>query len=111
MIFKALYGLRSSELCWHERLSDILHDMRFFPSKAEEDIWMRKNGKVYEYIATYVDDICVVDKDPKEIARQLEEDHKFKLKGTGPISYHLGCDFLETPLAPYVSLRRSKLNK
>ena len=54
---------------------------------------MRKNGEVYEYIATYVDDICIVAKDPKEIARQLEEDHKFKLKGTGPISYHLGCDF------------------
>ena len=93
MIYKALYGLRSSGLRWHERFADTLRDMGFFPSKAEEDIWMRKNGNVYEYIATYVDDICIVAKDPGEITRQLQEDHGFKLKGTGPISYHLGCDF------------------
>ena len=93
IIIKALYGLRSSGLRWHERFSDTLRDMGFFPSKAEDDIWMRRNGNQYEYIATYVDDICIVAKNPKEIARQLEEDYKFKLKGTGPISYHLGCDF------------------
>lgn len=93
VIFKALYGLRSSGLRWHERFADTLRGLKFFPSKVEEDIWMRRNGDVYEYIATYVDDICIVAKDPKEITRQLQEDHKFKLKGTGPISYHLGCDF------------------
>ena len=93
VIFKALYGLRSSGLRWHERFADTLRDMHFFPSKAEDDIWMRKNGEVYEYIATYVDDLCIVAKDPGEIARQLEEVYHFKLKGTGPISYHLGCDF------------------
>ena len=97
MIFKALYGLRSSGLRWHERFADTLRDMKFFPSKAEDDIWMRKNGDAYEYIATYVDDICIVAKDPGEIARQLQEDYKFKLKGTGPISYHLGCDYFRDP--------------
>ena len=69
IIFKALYGLRSSGLQWHERFADTLRDMDFFPSKAEDDIWMRKKGNVYEYIATYVDDICIVAKDPGEIAR------------------------------------------
>ena len=93
IIFKALYGLRSSGLRWHERFADTLRDMNFFPSKAEDDIWMRRNGDVYEYIATYVDDVCIVAKDPGEITRQFEEKYKFKLKGTGPISYHLGCDF------------------
>ena len=47
---------------------------------------MRRNGDVYKYIATYVDDICIVAKDPKEITRQLQEDYEFKLKGIGPIS-------------------------
>ena len=63
MILKALYGIRSSGLRWHERFSDTLHGMVFLPSKAEEDIWMRKNGNVYEYLATYEDYICIVSKD------------------------------------------------
>jgi hypothetical protein len=32
-------------------------------------------------------------KDPKELIDILEKHHKFKLKGTGPISFHLGMDF------------------
>jgi hypothetical protein len=32
-------------------------------------------------------------KDPKEFTDVLEAKHKFKLKGTGPISFHLGIDF------------------
>ena len=36
--------------------------MGFEPSKAEADIWMRANGDVYEYIASYVDDLCIAAK-------------------------------------------------
>ena len=43
IIFKALYGLRTSGLRWHERFSDILCDMGFSPSKGDPDVWMRKN--------------------------------------------------------------------
>jgi hypothetical protein len=67
--------------------------MGFAPSKSEPDIWMRKNGNIYEYIAVYVDDLAIAAKDPKGITDILMDKHKFKLKGTGPITYHLGCDF------------------
>lgn len=93
VIFKALYGLRTSGLRWHERLADCLRDMGFVPCKAEPDIWMRRNGDVYEYIATYVDDLAVAGKDPKGIVNTLKDKYNFKLKGTGPIAFHLGCDF------------------
>jgi hypothetical protein len=93
VIFKALYGLRTSGLRWHERFADCLRDMGFEPSKSEPDIWMRKNGNIYEYIAVYVDDLAIAAKDPKSITDTLMDKHKFKLKGTGPITYHLGCDF------------------
>ena len=33
-------------------------------------------------------------KDSKLIVDTLTGKYKFKLKGTGPISYHLGCDFV-----------------
>jgi Reverse transcriptase (RNA-dependent DNA polymerase) len=54
---------------------------------------MRKKGKLYEYIAVYVGDFAIAMKDPKELTDILEKQHKFKLKGTGPISFHLGMDF------------------
>ena len=90
---KALYGLKSSGLRWHERFADTLRDMGFFPSRAESDIWMRRNGDVYEYIATYVDDLAICARDPQAIADTLVNKYKYKLKGTGPIEYHLGCDY------------------
>jgi len=93
VIFKALYGLRTSGLRWHERLADCLRDMGFEPCKAEPDIWMRRNGDVYEYIATYVDDLAVAAKDPKSIISALKDKYGFKLKGTDPIAFHLGCDY------------------
>ena len=92
---KALYGLRSSGLRWHEQLADSLRDIGFIATKAEDDIWFRRNGHHYEYIASYVDDLYIVAKDPLHIIKQLEGIHKYKLKGTGPISYHLGCDYFE----------------
>jgi hypothetical protein len=94
VIIKALYGLRTSGLRWHERLADCLRDMGFQPCKAEPDIWMRRNGSIYEYIAVYVDDIAIAAKDPKAITDTLQDHHHFKLKGTGPISFHLGCGFV-----------------
>ena len=93
VINKALYGLRSSGLRWHEKLADSLREMNFYPTKAEEDIWMRRNGEHYEYIASYVDDLCIVAKQPSQIIQHLEDTQHYKLKGTGPIKNHLGCDY------------------
>ena len=91
VIVKALYGLRSSGKMFWEVLHDFLSDIGFFPSKAEPDIWMRDCGDHYEYIATYVDDLAIASKNPQAIIDALET--KFKLKGTGPITFHLGCNF------------------
>jgi hypothetical protein len=93
IIRRALYGLRSSGLRWWETFSEVLIDMGFFPSKAEDDLWMRDKGDHYEYIARYVDDLAVASKDPGMIMDELMTKYKFKLKGTGPLTYHLGCDF------------------
>ena len=53
IIFKALYGLRSSGLRWHERFADCLRAMGFSPCIAEPDIWMRKVDGIWEYIGVY----------------------------------------------------------
>jgi hypothetical protein len=91
--FKALYGLRSSGLRWSEKFSLCPRDMGFSPSLADACVWMRRVGDHYEHIAVYVDDLAIASKDPAGIIRALTEDYKFKLKSTGPIEFHLGCDF------------------
>ena len=94
VIQKAQYGLKSSGKCWHDRLHDVLLSMGFLPSKAEDDIWMRDAGDHYEYIAVYVDDLLIASKNPQAIIDQLQsKPHSFKLKGTGPVDFHLGCDY------------------
>jgi len=93
IINKALYGLKSSGLRWHERFSDVLRHMGFFPCKAERDIWMRDKGDHYEYIGVYVDDLAIASKDAQSIIDHLTKTHNFNVKGTGPITFHLGCDF------------------
>jgi hypothetical protein len=45
------------------------------------------------FIAVYVDDLLIAGKDPLAITKCLEATHLFKLKGTGPLKYHLGCDY------------------
>jgi hypothetical protein len=54
---------------------------------------MKKKGNLYEYIAVNVDDLAISMKDPKELTDILAKQHKFKLKRTGPISFHLAMDF------------------
>ena len=93
LIDKALYGLRSSGLCWHQRFADVLRSLGFNQSKAESGILMRENKELYEYIAVYVDDLLIAARNPEEIINKPKEQHKFKLKGVGPLTYHLGCDY------------------
>jgi len=93
IISKALCGPHSSGLHWSERLADVLREMGFFTSHCEKDIWIRDMGDYYEYIAAYVDDLMIVGKDPDSIIKMPMEKYQFKLKGTGPTEFHLGCDF------------------
>ena len=92
-INKALNGLQSSGLRWHEHLADLLREMGFHNTKAENDIWMRLESNSYKYIASYIDDLCIDAHHPEKIINHLEHVTKYKLKGTGVITHHLGCDY------------------
>ena len=94
LIRKALYGLRSSGARWHDRLYNSLTGMGFTPCKSDPDIWMRPCKDHYEYIACYVDDLLLASKNPQGIIDALMAvPNNYKLKGTGPVNYHLGSDF------------------
>ena len=67
--------------------------MGFFQCKADPEVWMRDKGDHYEYVSVFVDDLEVASKDPESIMKMLTDDYKFKLKGTGPLEFYLGCGF------------------
>ena len=54
---------------------------------------LSKDGSHYEYIAVYFDHLAICMKDPKSFGDTLKEKYKLKLKGVGPINYHLGCGY------------------
>ena len=99
IMVKALYRTRSGGARWHDRLFDILQELKFKPSKADPDVWMRPEpgGTCYEYIAVYVDDLAIAAKDPQAFWNELKEKYNLKLKGVGPLEYHLGCTYKKDP--------------
>ena len=110
---KALYGLKSSGKRWAETLHDILKDMNFTPSRADQCIWLKKNKKlnIYEYIAVYVDDLCIAAQDLKEIINDLKSKYHLKVKGDGPLTYHLGADYFQDPDGTIVSQPKKYIEK
>jgi hypothetical protein len=67
--------------------------MGFQSSRAEPDIWIRDKGDHWEYVAVCFDNFLIASRTPQDIVDTLEKVHQFKLKGSGPTSFHLGCDF------------------
>ena len=113
IMIKALYGTRSGGARWHDRLFDILQELKFKPSKADPDVWMRPEpgGTCYEYIAVYVDDLAIVAKDPQAFCNELKKKYNLKLKGVGPLEYHLGCTYKKDPDGTLAADPRRYVNK
>ena len=87
-IHKSIYGLVSSGSVFHEVLSDTLRQMGWTPTYADPNVWIKDKGDHYEYIATHVDDLLIVSRNPSEIIKNLEK--RYDLKGTGVPEHYLG---------------------
>jgi hypothetical protein len=54
---------------------------------------MRRNGEIWEYVAAYVDDLEIAMRYPKTLVSALTSaPYVCKLKGSGPIKFHLGME-------------------
>ena len=113
IMIKTLHGTRSGGARCHDRLSDILQELKFKPSKADPDVWMRPEpgGTCYEYIAVYVDDLAIAAKDPQAFCNELKKKYNLKLKGVGPLEYHLGCTYKKDPDGTLAADPRRYVNK
>ena len=93
IVRKALYGLKSSGKRYWEKFAETMVDMGFTQSEADSEVWMRRAKDLWEYVCVYVDDLAIISMDPQGICDAIVDKYKYKLKGVGPITYHLGCDF------------------
>ena len=113
VIYKALYGLKSSGLRWSQKIHDIMLDMGFSPCKADPCVWLRKAkcATKYEYVAIYVDDLLIACTCASEFTHTLKRKHNLKIKGDGPLKYHLGCDYHLDPDGTLVALPKRYISK
>ena len=93
LIVKALYGLKSSSSRFHEHLSQKLLTLGYKPTKVDADLWYKKVGDHYEYIARYVDDVICFSREPMKVMEKLQE--TYIMKGVGKPQYYLGGDVVE----------------
>ena len=82
-----------------------LRDMIFLPSKADPCIWLRKapNLRFYEYIALYVDALCIAAESPSAIIQIFKSKYHLKVKGDGKLTYHLGAEYFEDVDGNFIS--------
>ena len=67
--------------------------------------------KVYEYIAVYVDDLCIAAESPSAIIQIFKSKYHLKVKGDGKLTYHLGADYFEDPDRTFVSQPKKYIDK
>ena len=82
--------------------------MKVLPSEADPCIWLRKapNLKCYEYIAVYIDDLCIEAASPCTSIDIFKTKYHLKVKGDGKLNYHLGSDYFEDTEGTFVSQPR-----
>ena len=102
IMIKALYGTRSGGARWHDRLFDIIQELKFKPSKADPDVWMRPEpgGTCYEYIAVYVDDLAIAAKDLKHSVMSSRKSIISSSKVLDPLNTILAAHTRKTLMEP-----------
>ena len=102
IMIKALYRTRSGGARWHDRLFDILQELKFKPSKADPDVWMRPEpgGTCYEYIAVYVDDLAIAAKILKHSVMSSRKSTIASSKVLDPLNTILAAHTRKTLMEP-----------
>ena len=65
----------------------------------------------YEYIAVYVDELCIAAESPSAIIQIFKSKNHLKVKGDGKLTYHLGADYFEDPDGTFVSQPKKYIDK
>eukprot|EP00980_Cylindrotheca_fusiformis_P010182 scaffold2267_cov92-Cylindrotheca_fusiformis.AAC.1 len=109
---RALYGTRTASRAFHEFLGALLLRMGFQPSRADQDLWWRKSDEYdgYDYIATHVDDVICVSKDPSKFVAEIEQEFQLRDTTENP-TYYLGNDLKRLPKSNYMHVSTTTYTK
>ena len=77
-IQRALYGLAGSARAFADFLADTLIRLGFTPSRADPDLWIKESKHGYDMIATHVDDLIVVAKNPEEYISLIKQEYALR---------------------------------
>ena len=103
-LVRALYGLKSSGAAWRAMFAEfIINAMGFKPTRADADVYMRKNFRnggnpYYEYLMVYVDDVLVISHAPEEVMKRIGSEFEIKNGEYGPPSTYLGAGISKVQL-------------
>lgn len=90
---EAQNGLKSSGKCWHDKPCNVLDAAGFFSLKGDKDVWMKDCRVHCECMAVCAHDLPNASKNFQWIVNCFTcKEVNFKLKGTGEVRVHLGCD-------------------
>ena len=97
VIKKALYGLKSSGASWRAMLAELLVSLKYISSKADPDVWMRRQTKpngdqYYEMVLVYVDDILHISHDTEPTMKELGKLYRLKPESMGEPTRYLGAN-------------------
>ena len=96
LIFRALYGQKSSGASFRNHISDCLRHLGYISCKADANIWMNEvvrptNGlRYYFYVLTYVADILVMHHDAMTPLNAINHFFKMKPESMGDPGIYLG---------------------
>jgi hypothetical protein len=74
----------------------IINVMGFKPTRADADVYMRRNIRnggtpYYEYLLVYVDDVLVASHAPEDVMKQIGSEFEIKNGEYGPPTSYLGA--------------------
>ena len=84
IVVRALYGLKSAGVSFHNHLADCMTHLGFTLCLADPDLWMRAEVRpsdgvdYYTYVLLYVDDVLVVHHDATDVLLRLDKYFKMK---------------------------------
>ena len=67
--------------------------------------------RCYEFIAVYVDDLCIAAESPSAIIQIFKSQSHLKVKQDGKLTYHLGADYFADPDGTFVNQPKKYIDK